>query len=209
MSDPRAELVGRGYDAVADEYLEWTTHIEGDPKLEFLSDLRARLELGARILELGCGAGEPCTRLLAERFAVTGVDISAEQLARARSNVPEAEFIQADFTSLELPPASFEAVAAFYSLNHVPRELLPELFARVHSWLVPGGLLLASLGISDTHAWTGTWLGTTMFFSSYTHETNSRLLDEAGFERLRDELVTIVEPEPDGEGAFQWVVCRT
>ena len=32
-------------------------------------------------------------------------------------------------------------------------------------------------------------------------------LEEAGFERLLDELVTVVEPEPDGEGVWQWVLC--
>ena len=209
MNDPRTDLVARGFDAIADDYLEWTTRIDGDPKLAYAGELSTRLPIGARVLELGCGAGEPCTRFLADRFRVTGVDVSDEQIKRARENVPSADFVQADFTTLEYAPGSFDAVAAFYALNHVPRELLNGLFRRVHDWLVPGGLFLASLGTSDTASWTGDWLGTTMFFSGWDPETNRDLLRAAGFELLIDELVTMHEPEPDGASIFQWVLAKT
>ncbi len=95
-------------------------------------------------------------------------------------------------SSICLPP-SFDAVASFYVFNHVPRERLAPLLCDIHGWLVPGGLLLAAFGAGDTETWTGEWLGTTMFFSSYAPETNSRLVRDAGFEPLRDELVTFEE----------------
>lgn len=210
MSDPRTELVGQGYDAIADRFAEWRDRIEDDPRRCYLDELSSRLAPGARVLELGCGAGTPDTKRLAESFRVTGVDISEEQLKRARANVPGASFLHADFTSLELEPASFDAVAAMYSFNHVPRELLGRLFARIHAWLVPGGLFLTSLGTGDTDHWTGDWLGTTMFFSSFEPETNRRLLAEAGFVLELDELPTMREPEPDGleEAIFHWVLAR-
>ena len=207
MSDPRTQIVARGYDEIADRFAVWATEIEDDPRARFRGELLARLPESARVLELGCGGGGPDTRALAERFRVTGVDISTEQIARARANVPRAEFLEADMTELELPPASFDAVAAFYSLNHVPRELLPGLLDRLHGWLVPGGLFLAALGSNDTPGWTGEWLGTTMYFSGWPPETNRRLLREAGFTLLLDEVVTIREPE--GEAAFHWVLGKT
>jgi hypothetical protein len=49
-------------------------------------------------------------------------------------------------------------------------------------------------------------LGAPTFFSSFPPETNTRLLAEAGFTLLRDELVTISEPE--GPATFQWVLAR-
>jgi cyclopropane fatty-acyl-phospholipid synthase-like methyltransferase len=206
MSDPRTELVGKGYDAIADRFVEWRDGIVDDPRQAWMEALASRLPTHARILELGCGAGVPDTQLLAERFHVTGVDISSEQIARARANVPTAEFIHADLTSLELEPESFEAVAAFYSFNHVPRDLLASVFSRIHSWLVRDGLFLASFGTGDTESWVGEWLGTPMFFSSFPPETTSRLLVEAGFELLLDQLSPILEPE--GEVAFHWVLAR-
>lgn len=204
MSDPRTELVGRGYDVIADRFVEWRDRIVGDPRRSWAEALMSRLPAGARVLELGCGAGVPDTLLLAERFRVTGVDISGEQIARARASVPTAEFVHSDFTNLELAPESFEAVAAFYSFNHVPRDLLEDVFGRVHSWLTPGGLFLTALGTSDTPGWIGEFLGAPTYFSSYPPETNRRLLSEVGFETLLDEVVTFLEP--DGEATFQWIL---
>lgn len=206
MSDPRTELVGRGYDVIGERFVEWRDRIVGDPRRWWAEQLSARLADGARVLELGCGAGVPDTRELAAGFRVTGVDISPEQVRRARTSVPEAEFLVGDFTALDLEPASYDAVVSFYAFNHVPRDLLPGLLADIHRWLVPGGLFLVALGTSDTEGWTGDFLGAPTFFSSFAPETNRRLLDEAGFERLLDEVVTFQEPE--GEATFQWVLAR-
>ena len=210
MSDPRTELVAHGYDEIADRFLDWRDRIVGDPRRQWLEELTSRLPAGARVLELGCGSGIPDTRLLAERFEVTGIDISAEQTRRARTNVPTADFVQADITDLTLEAGSCEAVVAVYSFNHIPRELLASVFAHVRSWLTPGGLFLASLGAGDTVGWTGRWLGTSMYFSSFEPETNRRLLIEAGFELVLDELATMHEPEPDGlaDASFHWILGR-
>jgi SAM-dependent methyltransferase len=207
MSDPRTELVGRSYDVIGDQFVEWRDRIIGDPRGWWVEQLVSRLPGDARVLELGCGNGIPDTKELAQRFRVTGVDISPEQVRKARANAPEAEFVVGDFTSLQLEPSSYDAVTAFYSFNHVPRDLLASLLADIRSWLVPGGLLLAAFGTNDTEGWTGRWLADTpMFFSSFPPETNSRLVDDAGFERLLDEVITL--QEPDGEGTFQWVLAR-
>ena len=208
MTDARTRIVERGYDEIADSFPEWSARVEGDQRERWRRELTDRLADGARVLELGCGAGVPDTQLLASRFLVTGVDVSGEQIRRARKNAPAAAFAQSDFTQLELPPDSFDAVAAFYSFNHVPRDVLGDLLVRIHSWLVPGGLFLAALGTGDTESWAGDWLGTTMFFSSFPPETNRRLLVEAGFELILDEIVTMIEPEPDGESTWQWVLAR-
>jgi SAM-dependent methyltransferase len=209
VSDPRTRIVGSGYDDLGDRYVEYREQIVGDERDRLRLELTSRLAAGACILELGCGDGTPDARILdAEGFAVTGVDISGSQVARARAHVPGARFVRSDFTQLELEAGSFDAVAAFYSFNHVPRDLLAALFARIHAWLVPGGLFLAAFGTSDTEEWVGEWLGTTMFFSSFPPEKTSRLLGDAGFELLLDEQVRMVEPEPDGEGFWHWVLAR-
>jgi SAM-dependent methyltransferase len=207
VTDPRTQLVAETYDAIADRFAGWRDEVVGDPRSSWRDALAARLTDGASVLELGCGAGERDTRLLADRFAVTGVDISAVQIARARANVPGARFVHGDFTAIDFPQASFDAVVSFYAFNHVPRDLLPGLFARIHSWLAPGGHLLASLGATDLPDWTGEWLGTTTFFSGYPADVNRLLLVQAGFALELDEVVTIREPE--GDAAFHWILGRT
>lgn len=207
MPDPRTQIVSEGYDAIGETFAEWRERIVGDPRDEWAEDLASRLHEGARVLELGCGSGSPETRRLAQRFAVTGVDISPRQVERARAAIPEASFIVADLTELELPAASYDAVASFYVFNHVPRDLLAPLLGRIRGWLVDGGWLLTAFGISDMEGWTGNWLGAPTFFSSFPAEVNSRLVREAGFTLVRDEVVVFEEPE--GKAKFQWVLART
>jgi cyclopropane fatty-acyl-phospholipid synthase-like methyltransferase len=206
VTDPRAQVVGEGYDVIGERFDEWRERIVDDPRERWLEELTSRLEEGARVLELGCGSGLAETRRLALHFRLTGVDVSAAQIRRARANVPTARFVHADFTSLELPPGSFEAVASFYAFNHVPRELLSTVFARVHGWLRPGGYFLVALGAKDTPDWTGDFLGAPTFFSGYPPERNRELIDEAGFRRLLDEVVTFQEPEQ--EAALHWVLAE-
>jgi cyclopropane fatty-acyl-phospholipid synthase-like methyltransferase len=150
-------------------------------------------------------AGVPCTALLAERSDVVGVDLSSTQLELARQNVPSARFIKADMTTVELPPASFDAVTAFYSIVHVPCGQHGALFRRIATWLRPGGYLLASLGCGTDNGTVEDWLGTPMFFSSHDAQTSRRLLAEAGLTLLVDEPVTMQEPE--GPVTFQWVIA--
>jgi hypothetical protein len=44
-----------------------------------------------------------------------------------------------------------------------------------------------------------------MFFSSFDADTNRRLLREAGFDLLRDDVVTM--HEPDGPATFLWALA--
>jgi SAM-dependent methyltransferase len=206
VPDPRTQIVADGYDAMGERFAAWREEIVGDPRREWEDELVARLEPGARLLELGCGSGTPETRRLAERFAVTGVDISPRQVTRARAAIPAADFVCADFTELELPAGSFDAVCSFYVFNHVPRDLLGPLLSRIHRWLEPGGWLLAAFGASDLPDWTGEWLGAETFFSGFPPDVNSRLVREARFAIERDEVVEFEEPE--GPARFQWVLAR-
>jgi len=206
VRDPRKEIVAAGYDRLADTYLEWGGHVTADPRERMLASFMSRLPDGARVLDLGCGAGLGSTRDLAERFRVVGVDISHVQIELARRNVPTAEFIEGDITDLQFADSSFEGVSAFYAVSHVPREEHGQLFTDVFRWLVPGGLFLATLGASDAPDWTGDWLGEPMFFSSHDADVNRHLLESAGFELLLDEVLET--HEPGGDVSFLWVIAQ-
>lgn len=206
MSGDEKEIVQSGYDRIAERYLSWSDSVDNDPRDRFLGELADRLPDGARVLDLGCGAGIPSTRRLAERFEVVGVDISEAQLDLARKNVPEATFVRADFSELTFPGGSFDGIVAFYSISHVPRDEHARLFSRVAGWLKPGGLFLATLGAEDSPDWTGEWLGVPMFFSSHGADENRRLLHAAGLSLVLDEIVAMREPE--GEVKFLWVLAQ-
>jgi predicted TPR repeat methyltransferase len=203
--DPK-EIVRAGYDAIADRFAEWQARIADETRLGYLDDLLELLPERPDMLELGVGAGVQSSRLLAEHGRLTGIDLSGEQLRRARERLPGATLIHGDFTVVELPPASFDAVVSFYVLNNLPQEELGPLLRRVAGWLRPGGWFLASLPSSDNPGWRGEWLGTEMYFAGCDPETNRRLAEDAGLEVVRDERETMIEPE--GEVRWQWLLTR-
>ena len=176
-------LVEQGYDRVAEQYL--ATKDPADPfTLATLEQLASGLPPDAAVLDLGCGAGLPVTQWLAERFAVTGVDISEAQLALARRHAPGASLIHADMLDLSFPPASFDAVVSFYAIIHVARTEQPALVRRIHRWLKPGGVFLALWAID---AWEGEDLdwegwGAAMAWSHHDAPTSLAMLEEAGFQ---------------------------
>ena len=206
MRDRRKEIVAAGYDRLADAYLEWGRNVTADPRERMLAAFTDRLRDGARVLDLGCGAGLPSTRDLARRFRVVGVDISPVQIGLARRNVPAAAFIEGDIADVEFGEATFDGVAALYAISHVPREEHGQLFTDVFRWLVPGGLFLATLGATDAPDWSGDWLGEPMFFSSHDADVNRQLLKSAGFELLLHEVLET--SEPGGSVSFLWVIAQ-
>nr|MBA2534196.1 class I SAM-dependent methyltransferase [Rubrobacter sp.] len=148
-------------------------------------ELASLLPSGAAVLDLGCGAGEPATRWLADKgFAVTGVDVSARQLELARTNVQKATFLKADMAEVTFAPETFAAVVAFHSIIHVPRTEHPALLQSIHRWLEPGGMFLATMTVTDFEGrdedWEG-W-GAPMVWSHYGRDANVAMLHEAGFE---------------------------
>lgn len=197
------KIVEAGYDAMAEHYLTWSAQISDDPRLHYLADFDSRLDDNAKVLELGCGAGVPVTKKLAERHDVLGIDLSRQQLELAEANVPTARFEKADMTELDFPDGTFDGIAAFYSILHVPRAEQPGLIAKIARWLKPGGLFLASLGVGTPDV-TETWLGVEMFFGSNTPDANRELLGEH-LEIVTDDLVTMHEPDP---ATFHWVLTR-
>ena len=164
------DLVRRGYDAISLAYRSDDGNASPSSAQDvgryagWAAELAGLLRPGALVVDLGCGAGIPATRELAGRgLTVLGVDFSLVQLRRARRLVPAARFVQADMAALQLRPASADAVAAFYSLIHVPVTDQRALFPRIRRWLRPGGYFLAIVGAKR---WTGTapYLGADMFW---------------------------------------------
>jgi SAM-dependent methyltransferase len=205
IGDERKRTVQAGYDMLAPRFAEWNERIVGDPWERFLTELVARLPGSGHVLDLGCGNGAKIARL-AGRFKLVGVDLSEEQLRIARAEAPDATFFHGDFVELDFAAETFDAVTAFYSIMHVPREEHRALFRGIVRWLKPGGLFLASLSHVGGDDWTGDWLGVPMFFSGFDADTNRRLLREAGLELILDDLIFMQEPQ--GDVAFLWVLAR-
>lgn len=206
MTEP-VDVVRRGYDRIAEEYLR--SRGADDPDIRLVREIIAQIDPGSRVLDAGCGAGWPISAMLAESFVVSGIDLSAGQLRLATMNVPDAGFAAADLRALPFIDATFAGIVSAYALIHVPRQDHSTVLAEMRRVLQPGGLLLLTMGASDLHDdidddYLGT--GVAMYWSHFGRDENLRLVERAGLEILREEL--IVENEGFGGGAHLFVLAR-
>jgi SAM-dependent methyltransferase len=183
------KLVEQGYDQIARDYLAWRAEAPLLFRAE-IEDLVARLPMNAPVLDAGCGAGVPVTEFLAERFAVTGVDISTAQIALARERVPRATFLQQDMLALDVPPGAFDAITCFYALIHIPRDQHARVLAHFARALKPGGYLLLITGNQDLDDDVDDFFGATMYWSHFNRATSVQMIRDAGFEIAWDKVVS-------------------
>lgn len=116
-----------------------------DPSPSLLAEA-ADLPAG-QALDAGCGWGADALWLAGRGWHVTAVDVSPAAVDQARRSARAADpdaaaritWTPADLTAWDPSPGQFDLVTSHYV--HVPGP--PEaLFARLASWVVPGGTLL-------------------------------------------------------------------
>jgi SAM-dependent methyltransferase len=200
--DPRG-IVESGYDAIADRYADAAREGRGPDTYfrAFLARLLGLIPEDGMVLDVGCGAGLIAAEITT-RARVVAMDISAAQLELAKRNAPDAMLVRADVGEVAFEPGTFDAIVAFWSLIHVPRESHRSLIARIHAWLKPGGVFAGTLGSGDNPAeHVRDFYGASMYWSHFDAETNRTLLREAGFDVLEAD-----EIEDEGETPL-WVIA--
>jgi phosphatidylethanolamine/phosphatidyl-N-methylethanolamine N-methyltransferase len=100
---------------------------------------------GQRILEVGVGTGLSLPHFRADA-RVTGIDVSAEMLAKARQRVEQRKLkqvealLEMDAEKMSFPDSSFDAVLALYVASVVPD---PARFAaEIRRVCMPGGTIV-------------------------------------------------------------------
>lgn len=141
-----------------------------------------RLPKGARVLELGCGAGRDAARIMERGFDLDATDGIPAMVAKANErHGVGARLMRFDELSAE---AEYDAVWAHACLLHCPRAELPGVLARIHTALRPGGLHYASYKLGDGE-------GRDLLGRLHNFPDADRLRDryaEAGFERVEENI---------------------
>ena len=94
------------------------------------------------VLDVGCGLGRLTTKLAAPNREVTGVDLSAEMIARARKQGRGARhlmFLCGDFLERDFTEQQFDCVVSAATLHHMPENIA---VPRMVELLRPGGRLV-------------------------------------------------------------------
>ncbi|KAJ7904340.1 methyltransferase domain-containing protein [Mycena olivaceomarginata] len=211
LSAPSAEVksnIASTYDAIATEYNAWTASHHGF-RLQYLNRLVPQLSAidNSRILELGAGAGDPGTVLLA---TLPAAHIIANDISGAQLSLLKARLAGRNLSG----KSELDAVVGLYSILHLPREEQGELLRRVGSWVRAGGWLLVNFGGKESEGSVQMgWLESkeegkesqnAMYWSSWSPEESKRLVEEAGF---RIEVAEIGGKE-GSDADFLWVLAQ-
>ena len=134
---------------VGQYYDEYWRRANPPPCADPLAAVRRRLLEGeleslapaARVLDVGCGAGDLVATLAAGRFEAVGMDVSAEAVARASRRHPGCRFVRHSIEDVPWPlqAESFDAVVSFDAIEHLLRP--GRLLEGASSVLRPRGVL--------------------------------------------------------------------
>jgi ubiquinone/menaquinone biosynthesis C-methylase UbiE len=105
----------------------------------------AHLGEGKRVLDVGCGIGDPTLQvavLVGPHGRVLGIDLVEDMIVTARERaaalgLAHVEFRAGDVTSMALPPAAFDAVLGRWSVIYMADAV--GALARLRDVLAPGG----------------------------------------------------------------------
>ena len=178
--------------------LRGTAAAEGTWPARFM----ALLPAGGRVLDLGCGGGEPIAgTLIRAGHPVTGVDASPPLLALARERHPGQEWILGDMRALELG-RGFDGLIAWDSFFHLDHDAQRAMFPRFAAHAAPGAALMFTSGPSHGIA-LGSFAGETLFHASLDPAEYRALLAAQGVA-----VVDHVAEGPSCGGRTVWLARR-
>jgi SAM-dependent methyltransferase len=164
-------------------------------------ELLRRLPPSGLVVELGVGTGISSEILIANGYEVLGIDISPDMLAIARERVPTAELREGSLWEAELPQCvavtAFGEVLNYAADERAGAEELPDLFARIHAALQPGGLFMFDFATPGRAGPSRTHEGQGWRIVSETVEADGVLERRMTIDDRREEVHTLRLYEPE------------
>jgi SAM-dependent methyltransferase len=184
------------YDSVAKEYAEiFVDEMDKKPfDRKMLDLLSERVNHRGLICDFGCGPGNIARYLHRTGTEVCGIDLSEKQVDQARRLNPGIKFYQANMLDLNgIDDGSFAGIAAFYSIIHIPSDLVVKALQEMHRTLSSPGELLLAFHIGDGIEHLDEFFGkkVNLDFMYFRTEAMKEYLLQAGFE-----LTYVIEREP-------------
>ncbi|RKR87588.1 methyltransferase family protein [Micromonospora pisi] len=141
------------YDTVAVSYADQLRDaLTGLPYLRAALALFADLVRDAGdgpVADVGCGPGHVTAHLHTLGIDAFGIDLSPAMIEVARREHPGLRFEVGSMTDLDLADASVAGLLAFWSLIHVPDEVVPRVLGHFRRVLRPGAPLLLGFHVGD------------------------------------------------------------
>jgi SAM-dependent methyltransferase len=104
---------------------------------------------GGPVVDVGCGPGHVTAHLNGLGVDAFGVDLSPGMVEVARRDHPGLRFEVGSMTDLDLPAGSVAGLLAWWSLIHVPDEVVPTVFEHFRRVVRPAGPVLLGFHVGD------------------------------------------------------------
>ena len=122
------------------------TYAHGRPPL--MTEFMKGLPSGAKVLDIGCGAGRDLAELRSEGFDCEGIDLSPS-LARFAAERSGAPVHVGDFQKIDTFESQFDGLLAVASLLHLSRDSFMPTLQSLKDLLRPDGLLFATMKLGS------------------------------------------------------------
>lgn len=157
------------------------------------------LKPDAKILDLGCGMGEPIGKYFIDQgLDFTGIDGSHKLIELAKKRFPKAKFMIQDMREVNLNE-KFDLIIAWNSFFHLPKEDQRSMFRIFEKHITECGILMFTAGPKTSEVWSDNG-GEMLYHASLDIEEYKKLLAEHNFEIIK----YAIEDESCG-GATVWV----
>ncbi|RSM58994.1 SAM-dependent methyltransferase [Amycolatopsis sp. WAC 01376] len=104
---------------------------------------------GGPVADVGCGPGHTAALLRELGVDAFGIDLSPAMIEIARREHPDVRFEVGSMTDLKVDEGSLAGVLAWWSLIHIPDEVVPGVLARFHRIVRPGGMVAVGFHVGD------------------------------------------------------------
>ena len=193
------------YDTVAVDYAsQLADSVASDPFDRATLGLFAELVgTDGPVLEVGSGPGRIAGHLSSLGLDVSGVDLSPRMVEVARSAYPSLRFDVGTMTALDRPDASLAGLVAWFSIIHLPPDVLPVVFAEFRRVVAPGGHVVFAFQVGDERVRITQAYGHTVDVDAYRLSPDRivALLSDAGF-TLRWRTFRAQEPPAKTPAAY-------
>jgi SAM-dependent methyltransferase len=147
----------------------------------WLERFAALMPKGGKVLDLGCGMGEPVARYFIEAgFDVTGVDGSAPMIELCRARFPQGKWIVGDMRAIALGE-TFHGILGWDSYFFLPPADQRRMFSVFRDHAAPNAALLFNTGPRAGEAM-GEFAGEPLYHASLDAQEYRALLKAYGFE---------------------------
>lgn len=168
----------------------------------WLDKLLAAMGATGKMLDLGCGNGQPIADYFIQQgCALTGVDGAPAMLTRARARFPEQRWLHHDMRTLNLAE-TFDGLIAWDSFFHLTQDDQRRMFSVFARHSHPGSALMFTSG-TDHGIAMGEFEGEPLFHASLAPDEYRLLLAEHGFAVLEMKI-----EDPECGGHTVWLAKR-